>query len=196
MTGCTGGFVNDSEPDNVTRLLGEIREGDRTAFEKLFSIVYQELRALAAHLSRDPRHTLQPTALVHEAYVRLVRQDGSWNDRKHFFHVAAKAIRQVLIDHARRRGADKRGGAGDRVTFSEVLDSGAADLNLVEFEDALSALESRDERQAHVVELRFIVGLSIDETADVLGVSPRTVNVDWQMARAWLRRELCGSTES
>lgn len=188
--------MNESDLDNVTRLLGEIRAGDRTAIERLFPIVYQELKALAVHISRDPRHTLQPTALVHEAYVRLVRQDGSWNDRKHFFHVAAKAIRQVLIDHARRRDADKRGAAGERVTFSEALDSRRDDLDLVEFEDALRVLESRDERQARVVELRFIVGLSIEETADVLGVSPRTVNVDWQMARAWLRRELCGTSES
>jgi RNA polymerase sigma factor (TIGR02999 family) len=185
--------VNESDPDNVTKLLGEIRGGDRSAFEKLFPIIYLELKALAAHISGDPRHTLQPTALVHEAYVRLARQEGSWTDRKHFFHVAARAMRQVLIDHARRRDADKRGGAGERVTFAEALDSRQGDLDLVEFEDALSVLESRDERQARVVELRFIVGLSIDDTADVLGVSPRTVNVDWQMARAWLRRELCGS---
>lgn len=179
----------------MTRLLSEIRNGDRTALERLFPIVYQELRALAAHISRDPKHTLQPTALVHEAYVRLVRQDGSWNDRNHFFHVAAKAIRHVLIDHARKKGADKRGANGEAATFSEALDSNSGELNLVEFEDALNALESRDERQARVVELRFIVGLSIEETADILGVSSRTVNVDWQMARAWLRRELSGTNE-
>ncbi|MCB9854209.1 MAG: sigma-70 family RNA polymerase sigma factor [Phycisphaerales bacterium] len=193
---CGRNPVSDSKVDNVTKLLGEIRDGDRSALERLFPIVYQELKALAAHISRNPRHTLQPTALVHEAYVRLVRQDGSWNDRKHFFHVAAKAIRQVLVDHARRRDASKRGGGGERITFSESLDSGRGDLNLVEFEDALKVLESRDERQARIVEMRFIVGLTIEETADVLGVSPRTVNVDWQMARAWLRRELSASNES
>ena len=190
--------VAASEPDSgeVTRLLGEIRAGDRTALERLLPVIYQELRALAAHVSRDPQHTLQPTALVHEAYVRLARQDGGWSDRKHFFHVAAMAIRQVLIDHARRGDAHKRGAQRERLTFADGLTDGPAELDLVDFNDALTVLESRDSRQARVVELRFIVGMSIEETAEVLGVSPRTVNVDWQMARAWLRRELCGPAES
>jgi len=188
--------ASESESGEVTRLLGEIRAGDRTALERLLPVIYQELRALAAHVSRDPHHTLQPTALVHEAYVRLARQDGEWTDRKHFFHVAAKAIRQVLIDHARREDAVKRGGQRERLTFADGLTDGPAELDLVDFNDALTVLESRDPRQARVVELRFIVGMTIEETAEVLGVSPRTVNVDWHMARAWLRRELCGSAES
>jgi RNA polymerase sigma factor (TIGR02999 family) len=176
--------------ENVTILLQRMRDGDRSAFDLLFSAVYNELRALAGHVLQTPGHTLQPTALVHEAFVRLAQHDGGWNDRRHFFNVAAMAMRRLLIDHARRQKAQKRDGERQRLTTVEALDSSSAELDLVDFEDALSALEAHDARQARVVELRFIIGLTIEETAEALGISPRSVNVDWQLARAWLRRAL------
>lgn len=187
--------VNDPGGSDVTRLLGEIRAGDRSALDRLFPIVYEELRSLAAHVSRNPNHTLQPTAIVHEAFLRLAQNDGSWANRRHFFNVAAMAMRRLLIDHARRQKAAKRSGKRERLSFAEgMLAEGiskdASEFDLVDFEDALAALEARDARQARVVELRFIVGLSVEETAEVLGISTRSVNVDWNLARAWLRRAL------
>ncbi|MHC5109999.1 MAG: ECF-type sigma factor [Planctomycetota bacterium] len=180
----------DGKSNNLTELLHQLQDGDDSAMERLFPLVYDELKALAAYLSRNPNHTLQPTALVHEAYVRLMKSDPAWNDRTHFFNVAAMAMRQLLRDHARHHAARKRGGALNRVTFDERLVADRNELNLVAFDEALQQLEQRDERQARVVELRFIVGLSIEETAKVLKVSPRTVNVDWKMAQAWLRRAM------
>ena len=179
-----------SSAESVTVLLNRMQAGDRQAFDRLFEMVYAELRALAAHLLHSPSHTLQPTALVHEAFVRLAQHDGGWNDRRHFFNMAAKAMRQLLIDHARRHKAQKRDRPRARLTLADTPAAPATELDLVDFSEALARLETHDPRQARVVELRFVLGLSIEETAAALELSPRTVNVDWQLARAWLRRAL------
>lgn len=178
--------------ESVTQLLAELRGGDESAAERLFPVVYEELRGLAGHVQRDRQHTLQPTALVHEAYMRLAGQAGDWSDRRHFFNVAALAMRQILIDHARRRRARKRDGVRERLSFQNNLADREeeTEFDLLDFEDALQALEKVDPRQARVVSLRFLAGLSIEDVAAALEVSPRTVNVDWQMARAWLRRAM------
>ena len=181
----------------ITQILGELSHGEPSAAERLLPHVYEELRALAGSFFRQQRadHTLQPTALVHEAYVKLVgSRQSHWESRKHFFDVAAMAMRQLLADHARRQKAAKRGGDLSRVT---LIDSGKPaphrmDVDLIALDEALSKLSELDPRQGRIVELRFLAGLSVDETAEVLGVSARTVKLDWQMARAWLRRELGG----
>ena len=154
--------------------------------------VYDQLRGLAeAFLRRErPDHTLQPTALVHEAYLRLAEQDrAAWNDSSHFQATAATMIRRILVDHARGHKAAKRGGDWHRVTLSEASD-GTGDVDLLELDEALVELAGLDERQARVVELRFFGGLGIKEAAAQLGVSPRTVDGDWRLARAWLHRRL------
>lgn len=179
--------------DTVTHLLEQLRAGDESAGAQLFPLVYEELRALAGHVLRaGRRHTLQPTALVHEAYLRMAGKEAGWNDRRHFFNVAARAMRQILIDYARRQQSRKRGALRERLTVQgdPADDGGGDELDLAELASALRRLEELDPRQARVVELRFLVGLGIDEVAALLDVSPRTVNVDWQMARAWLRRAL------
>ncbi|MGE3180556.1 MAG: ECF-type sigma factor [Phycisphaerae bacterium] len=181
---------DSAKPETVTLLVQRMQSGDREAFDQLFEAVYAELRALAGHMLQSPAHTLQPTALVHEAFVRLAQHDGGWNDRQHFFNMAAMAMRQLLIDHARRQKAKKRDRPRARLTLLATPATPAAEVDLVDFTDALDRLEAHDPRQARVVELRFVLGLSIEETAATMGLSPRTVNVDWQLARAWLRREL------
>lgn len=184
--------------DILIRLSGE--SGDKAAAEDLLALVYDELRRLAAGYLRRERqgHTLDATALVHEAYLRLV--DGprvSWQGRTHFFAVSARVMRRLLIDHARERGRDKRGGGWERVTLSELPTPAAArglDRDeLLSLNAALDKLARRDERQARIVELRFFAGLTTAETAAQLGVSPRTVEADWRFARAWLRRQLASS---
>ncbi len=161
-------------------------------------LVYDELRALAqSYLNRErPDHTLQATALVHDAYVRLIRQeDVEWKNRAHFFAVAAQAIRRILVDHARGHQRQKRGGGRERVRLDEdvaVLDE--RDIDLIALDEALEKLAHLRERQARIVELRFFGGLELKEVAEFLGVSPRTVTGDWQMARAWLRREMRDDT--
>ena len=178
---------------SITQILTELSEGDGSAAERLLPQVYEELRALAAaFFQRQPRnHTLQPTALVHEAFVRLVGSDADWNSRKHFFDVAAMAMRQLLTDHARRRAADKRGGGKQRITLDqETPGDPANEFDLVALDEALTELKTLDPRQARIVDLRFLAGLTVRETAEVLDVSERTVKLDWQMARAWLRRRL------
>jgi RNA polymerase sigma factor (TIGR02999 family) len=181
-------------PAEVTRLIGEYRRGDRAALEQLVPLVYAELRKVAARALRAERqgHTLQPTALVHEAYLRLADQkDVQWQNRAHFLGCAAQIMRHILIDSARGRRAGKRGGGAVRVTLDDALGVAAArELDLIALDDALSALAALDARQARVVELRYFGGLSIEETAEVLGVSPATVSNDWAVARTWLRREL------
>ena len=189
--------VNDdahqTDPAEVTALLGEIRAGEDGASGKLAELVYRELRGLArAMMSENAAgHTLQPTALVHEAWLKLVGHLGAVQDRPHFFAIAATAMRQVLADHARAQQRLKRGGEARRITFSEgdIVDA-RADFDLLEFSDALEKLAQISERQARVVELRLLGSLSIKETARFLGVSDRTVKTDWQMARAWLLREM------
>jgi RNA polymerase sigma factor (TIGR02999 family) len=187
--------VSDHLP-NITLLLEASREGNREALDELLAVVYGELRALAARYlgGEKPGQTLQPTALVHEAYLRLVGNDTIvWRNRAHFFSVAAKVMRHVLVDGARSKARDKRGGGALRVTLDESV-AGASDrtLDLVRLDDALSALERVDPRKCRVVEMRYFAGLTIDEAAEALGVSAVTVTREWTLARAWLRRELEG----
>jgi RNA polymerase sigma factor (TIGR02999 family) len=178
----------------VTRVLAELASGAPSAVEKLTPLVYDELRALAQSFfsHQRPNHTLQPTALVHEAYMRLVgRSPTPWSGRAHFFATAAKVMRQLLADHARRHGAAKRGGGWGKITLDEAVSpTSTPDIDLIALDEALNRLTKLHERQGQIVELRFLAGLTVEETAQVLGSSPRTVELDWRMARAWLRREL------
>ena len=183
-------------PLNVTRLLIAWGQGDQRARDTLAPLVQQELHRVAARqMAREgPGHILQPTALVNETYVRLV--DGKhveWQNRAHFFAVAAEMMRRILVDVARARGRDKRGGNALQVSFSDVADIPVgATQDLVALDDALKTLETLDPRQSRVVELRFFGGLSLEETAEVLKVSVGTVRRDWSLAQAWLYRELTG----
>ena len=178
----------------ITLLLDAWREGDRSALDRLMPVVYDELKRLAGHYLRREQggRTLQSTALVNEAFLRLVNQPPvEWENRAHFFGIAARLIRQILVDHARYHHRDKR--QGTQVTLSldaAIALPGGNDLDIIRLEDALQALNKVDEQQSRIVELRFFAGLSIEETAEVVGVSPRTVKRDWAMARAWLFREL------
>jgi RNA polymerase sigma factor (TIGR02999 family) len=177
----------------VTRLLELMVAGDADASDRLMSLVYTELRALAAAYMRKERddHTLQPTALVNEAWIRLVSERvGTWKNRAHFYGIAAQAMRRVLLDHARGRRRLKRHG-GDRVTLDDDLAApGSGTLDVLAVDEALQKLETLDPRQARVVEARFFGGLDIEETAEALGVSTATVKRDWAFARAFLQREL------
>jgi RNA polymerase sigma-70 factor (ECF subfamily) len=160
--------------------------------------VYEELRHQAArYLRRErPGHTLQTTALINEAYLRLIdAKDIHWQSRAHFFAIAANLMRRVLVDHARRRDADKRGGANLRLTLDEsIAVANEVDVDLLAIDQALDRLATIDPQQARVVELRFFSGLTVEETAAALGVSPKTVKRDWSVARAWLRREIDGTS--
>ncbi|MBL8136685.1 MAG: sigma-70 family RNA polymerase sigma factor [Acidobacteria bacterium] len=182
-------------PGAVTQLLARAANGDNGAVTSLFDLLYRELRGLAVSAMRSERgdHTLQPTALVHEAFLRLADDTGAIENRRHFFGVAASAMRRILVEHARARHAAKRGGHAPRVSIDDVAVAAPAALDLVDLESldaALTELARHDPRQARVVELRYFAGLTVEEAADVLGASPRTVKRDWQMARAWLRREM------
>ena len=178
----------------VTQLLREWSGGRQEARDELLGLVYEPLRAIASrHLHREREgHTLQPTALVNELYLKLVGQRSvAWNDRAHFFAVAAQVMRRILVDHARRKKSDKRGGDMIPVTIGAALDLAATEsIDVVALDVALEHLEKIFPQQARVVELRFYAGLTIDETAAVLNVSPATISREWTMARAWLRREL------
>ncbi len=185
-----------SDPRTITRLLQGIRGGDVTATETLLPLVYAELGELAARLfSRERReHTLQPTALIHEAWLKLAGNLGGYDDRRHFYAVASQAMRQVLTDHARSLGRQKRGGRNRRVTLDgSVNPSNDENLDLVEFDDLLTRLSAMNARHGRIVELRVLGGLTIPEAAEVLGVSHTTVERDWFMARAWLRIKLDGA---
>jgi RNA polymerase sigma-70 factor, ECF subfamily len=186
--------MSNSNPHDVTKLLKAWSGGDQQALNDLLPAVYQEVRKLARSYLRRERadHTLQATALVNEAYLRLVDQrEVEWNNRAHFFGIAAQVMRRVLVDHARMRKADKRGSGEQPVLLDEALVAAPdAHLDLVAVDDALAALAALDPRQAKIVELRFFGGLSIEETAEVANVSPATVKREWAAARAWLRREL------
>jgi RNA polymerase sigma-70 factor (ECF subfamily) len=183
----------------VTRLLVELRNGNPEAEAKLIPLVYQHLHRLAASYMRGerPDHTLQTTALVNEAYLRLVPQkETGWRDRAHFFGVAARLMREILVEHARARHAGKRGGKVEKLSLDQSLEfSPARSRELIELDDALECLGRLDPQQARVVELRFFGGLTVEETAEVLGISPRTVKRDWAVARAWLHGELSGKGE-
>ena len=183
------------EGEGVTQLLNELGAGDSAALDRLLPLVFDELRRLAHSYLRRERgdHTLQPTALVNEAYLRLVnQQDVRWQGRAHFFGIAANLMRQILVDHTRRRAADKRGGADlERLSLTQAeLVVNRADVDVLALEEALERLNEFDRQQARIVELKFFAGLTIEETAEVLGVSHATVERDWKLARAWLKREL------
>ncbi|HVR73786.1 MAG TPA: sigma-70 family RNA polymerase sigma factor [Planctomycetota bacterium] len=184
------------KPSEVTRILEAADAGDSGALEKLFPLVYEELHAVAERQFRKERsgHTLQPTALVHEVYVKLT-QDGAGEAkcRAHFVALAAKVMRQVLVDHHRKRVAAKRGGAAVRITLDSSLQGAeAGTLDAIALEEALEKLAAIDKRKCTVVELRVFGGLSVEEAAAALQVSTRTVEADWHMARAWLQVELSG----
>jgi len=189
--------MSSSQRSEVTGLLHCSKAGDPSAIDQLFAAVYQELRELAGRFfEREPSaHTLQPTALVHEAYLKLVDQTGvDWQGRTHFFAVAAEAMRRLLVDHARQRGAVKRGGGQKRVLLDEEAVPGfQTDEDLIAVDEALSKLAQLDSCQARMVELRFFGGLTVAEAAEVLGMSKRSAEREWTMVRAWLRRELSES---
>lgn len=180
----------------VTKLLVRWREGDRDALEELMPLVYDELRRLARHYLSKERsdHTLQSTALVHEAYLRLAGGNApNWQNRAHFFGVAAHIMRQILIEHARGRGAAKRGGNALRLEIDEALAlPQRIDVDVVALDKALNELSELDTQQGRIVELRFFGGLTIEDTSEVLGISPATVKRDWVTARAWLYRAMTG----
>jgi RNA polymerase sigma factor (TIGR02999 family) len=178
---------------NITRLLIEWSSGDEGALAHLLPLVYEELRSIAQnHLRRErAAHTLQRTALVHEAFLRLVDQKSvTWQSRAHFFGLASQMMRRVLVDHARRRGAAKRGPDAVKVDLDGVAEEAHADLDFEEFDQVLQRYEALDPRSGRLVELRFFGGLSIEEAATVLDISVATAKRDWAVARAWLQREL------
>jgi len=189
--------VNETMPTEATRLLLVLRDGGsrgEEATQQLAALLYPELRRIAGRLMQRerPGHTLQPTAVVHEAFMRLVDERTiEWQDRAHFLGIAARVMRRILIDHARRRGAAKRGGEVDQVTLNEgVVSAAESAVGLLALDDVLTRFAEVDDRGAQVAELRIFGGLTVRETAEELGVSPRTVNGDWAVARLWLAREL------
>jgi RNA polymerase sigma factor (TIGR02999 family) len=181
-------------PGDVTVMLQAWGAGDQAALERLTPVVYRQLHEIAhrAMWRERPGNTLQTTALIHEAFLRLVAGDGvRWQDRAHFFAVSAQMMRRILVDAARARATEKRGGSAVRFQLNEAIDCSPERAHeLVAIDDALSALAEMDPRKAKVVELRFFGGLSVDETAEALKVSPQTVMRDWKLARAWLLREM------
>jgi RNA polymerase sigma factor (TIGR02999 family) len=188
--------VSNSASPDVTALLLDWRDGDRDAPAKLMPLVYDELRRMArAHLRRErPDHTLQPTALVNEVYLRLVDQQCvSWHNRAQFFGLAAQLMRHVLVDYARSRASVKRGGLVHKLSLDEAsMAPEEIAVELVALDEALVRLAEIDERKSRVVEMRFFGGLSVEETAEALGVSDKTVMRDWRIAKLWLYRELSG----
>ncbi|MBZ5533988.1 MAG: sigma-70 family RNA polymerase sigma factor [Acidobacteriia bacterium] len=186
----------DPHTGEVTRLLNDLRSGKKDAEAQLFSVVYDELRRLAAgYLRRErPDHTLQPTALVHEAYLRLVEQtEQNWQNRAHFLGIGARLMRQILVDHARKHNAGKRGGGEQPVSLYDFEVAAPGILSpeeLIVLDDALSKLEAFDHRLSRIVELRFFGGLTEEEISHLLGISVRTVKRDWSVARAWLYAEI------
>jgi RNA polymerase sigma factor (TIGR02999 family) len=183
-----------AQPSETTRVLHDAEDGDRSAWDRLFELVYDELHALAErHMSHERRdHTLQATALVHEAYLRLVDEARvGWSSRAHFLAVASEVVRRVLVDHARRRGRAKRGGGRHRIRLTEDLTiSTGSDTDVLVLDEALNELGQLDDRQSKVVQLRYFGGLTIEQTAQVLGTSVDVVKTDWRAARAWLGRRL------
>jgi RNA polymerase sigma factor (TIGR02999 family) len=183
-----------TDQHEITRLLADWSNGDRQALEKLTPLVYDELRRLAGRYLRHerPGHTLQSTALVHEAYMKLVGQTSvRWQNRAHFFGIAAQMIRRILVDYARARQADRRGSGAAKLSLDEAIAlPGSSDLNLIALDDALDGLARMDPRQSRVVELRFFAGLTLEETAEVMQMSIATAKRDWVSAKAWLSREI------
>jgi len=186
-----------SESRDVTRLLAEWQAGDQSALDRLMPLVYHELRRIAARYLHSERtgHTLQTTALVHEAYLRLVDETHiQWHGRAHFFAVAATLIRNILVDHARIQKAAKRGGGAQKLSLEEAFAVAAGhETDILAVDDALHGLSKIDPQQGRIVELRFFAGLTIEETAEVLHISPSTVKRDWILAKTWIYRELSQS---
>ena len=184
----------DETPNEITEQLIAWSKGDEAALDALIPAVYQELRRMANYYLRGENagHSLQPTALVHEAYLRLIDQTKvDWQNRAHFFGVAAQMMRRILVDHAKAKHRAKRGGTATKVSLDETVnlsDERAAEL--VALDDALKVLDELDERKSRIVELRYFGGLTVDETAQVLGVSDKTVMRDWSLAKAWLYQQL------
>lgn len=190
-------MANDPSPTDVDGLLQAVANGDSVAAERLFPVVYAELHRIAsAYMSRErPDHTLQATALVHEAFVRLVGSGAAarFENLRHFVATAAVAMRRILVNHARARQTEKRGGGAPVLVLDEVAaEFNDRSINLVALDESLERLAELDARQARLVELRFFGGMSVDDCAATLGISPRTVNYEWAHARAWLRSQLEG----
>ena len=179
----------------ITQLLKDWSEGNQTALDKLMPLVYDELRRQASRYLRNERqgHTLQTTALIHEAYLKLIGINQiEWQNRNHFFAIASTAMRRILVDYARERKRDKRGGVAENLPLDEGLQISANEksVDLIALDEALSRLAKLDERQAKVVELKYFSGLSIDEIAEVLGIANSTVRLDWNLAKDWLKQEI------
>jgi RNA polymerase sigma factor (TIGR02999 family) len=190
--------MNQPPPGEITRVLTQLKQGDKSAANELVPLVYPHLRSLASYYMRRerPDHTLQATGLVHEAFIRLLKQENlAWEDRNHFFGVAAGLMRRILVDYARSHRAGKRGGAERDLPLDEALVFAVQRSGeLIALDDALKQLHEWEPRQSQIVELRFFAGLTEDEIADVLGISVRTVKRDWAAARAWLHGELGGQS--
>ena len=187
-------------PEVISSLVERVTKGEEQALSELLPVVYQELRKLSRrYLRRESnQQTLQTTALVHEAYLRLLGdQNLQWKDRAHFLGIAARSMRQILVERARARHAQKRGGVQRAVTLEDrMLGQGQNTVDLLELDEALKALAALDSKQAEVVELRFFAGLTVEETAEVMGISPATVKRWWTLSKAWLRREMHREIES
>ena len=181
---------------DITQLLNDYKGGKKDALDELFPLVYDELRKLAASRMRNERgdHTLQPTALVHEAYLRLIEQHSSdWQNRAHFFGLAAEMMRRILVNHAVSHNAEKRFGNQTRLALDEIVDfTKGSDINLISLDEALTTLAEFDPKQAKIVELKFFGGLTNEEIAEVTGVSDSTVKREWRIAKAWLHEQLKG----
>ena len=197
--GTLGESVPSATSNSVTQLLARWNSGDTSARDALVPLVYGELRKIARRCIAGQRsdHTLQPTALVHEAYLRLARHDSAdWRDRVHFFAMAAQMMRQILVDHARKRASLKRGGNAVTVLVEDAQPaSQEKNLDLIALDDAMKQLALLDPRQSQIVELRFFAGLSIEETAEVVNISPATTKREWATARLWLYRAMSKSAE-
>ncbi len=190
--------MSQPPPGEITRVLAQLKQGDKSAANELVPLVYPHLRSLASYYMRGERrdHTLQATGLVHEAFIRLLKQENlAWEDRNHFFGVAAGLMRRILVDYARAHRAGKRGGAEPDLPLDEALVFAVErSSELIALDDSLKLLSEWDPRQSQIVELRFFAGLTEDEIAEVLGISVRTVKRDWAAARAWLHTELGGQS--
>jgi len=184
----------ESGPGEVTQLLFELKQGNRSVEERLIPLVYKELRRIASARLRNENkhHSLQPTALVHEAYIRLTNlREVDWQSRSHFFAISATVMRRILVDHARSNQAQKRGDGSPTITLNDALFAAAErEPEILALDEALDRLAQLDQRQSKIVELRFFAGMSEEETGEVLGISARTVKRDWRVAKAWLYTEL------
>ena len=185
--------ANSFDQEAVTRILQELCGGDKEAFDKLMPVVYDQLRKLANRCLRAerPDHTLRATALVHEAYLRLIKADLPWQDRVHFYAVAARVMRHILVDHAKSSRRQKRGGGGEKLSLDEAILVGPViSPQIVDLDDSLRRLSENDARKAEIVELLFFGGLTYDEVSSVLSISPATVHRELKLAKAWLYRDL------